>query len=69
MAKYTVQFLATASSAVDVEAVDASEAREKAEEMFEHPSICAQCSGWGQSYNIDLSEWEQDETDDGVWKD
>lgn len=66
MPKYRVHYVSTASSTVVVEAEDAIAAREAAEEVFEDPSICAQCSGWGQSYSVDLGEWEQDDSADGV---
>lgn len=66
MPKYRIHFTATASTTVVVEADDASEAREIADDQFASPSICAQCSGWGQDYSMDLGEWEQDEADDGV---
>lgn len=64
--KYRVWFSSVASSSVVVEADDASEAREKAEGEFPHPSICAKCAGWGEKYSMDLGEWELDESDDGV---
>jgi hypothetical protein len=40
--KYRVYYSAVASSSVEVEADDANEAREKAEDAFAFPSICAQ---------------------------
>lgn len=66
MAKYRVYYTTTASSTVVVEAADESEARERAEDEFEFPSLCAQCAGWGRSYSLDLAEWEQVEDGGGV---
>jgi len=67
MPKYRVQFVATASSVVEVEADDLDDARDKAEEAFERPNLCAQCSGWGQDTSMDLSDWEPYDGDDGFW--
>lgn len=35
-------------------------------DMFAAPEICAQCSGWGQSWSMDLGEWELSEEDGNV---
>ena len=64
---YRVQFLTTASTLVEVEASSAEEARQVADEDFYGPSVCAQCSGWGGNPGIELGEWEQDESEHGVW--
>lgn len=69
MPKYRVYYTTVASISVVVEADDAFSAREAADERFPDPSICAQCSGWGQDYSLDLGEWEQDESDTGVQED
>jgi hypothetical protein len=68
MSKYVVAFSTHAATYVEVEADSPEEARERADETFEAPFICAQCSGWGQSTNLELGDsWEQDESDGGVW--
>lgn len=66
MPKYRVYYTAVVSSSVVVEAADESEARDAADDNFAFPSICAQCSGWGQEYSMDLGGWEQDESDEGL---
>jgi hypothetical protein len=66
MPKYRVYFTTGASSSVVVEAEDRSDAIDKASDEFAYPSICAQCSGWGQDYSMDLGEWEPDMSDEGV---
>jgi len=65
MTKYRVFLTTTASLSVNVEIDDAKmdedEAREAAieEAHQEAPSgVCAQCSGWGRSWGLDLGEWE-----------
>lgn len=68
MNTYSVIFTTGASSVVTVEADSPEEARELADEQFDPPTLCAQCSGWGQDSNLELGdEWEQDESDGGVW--
>ena len=70
MATRTVHFTTTASLSVDVDVpddLDEAEAREKAIELAydEAPGgVCAQCSGWGRSFSLDLAEWEAEEGDD-----
>lgn len=61
MPKYMVNFVATASMTITVEAEDAEAAIEAAHE--DAPTgVCAQCSGWGQDFSLDLSgEWELSE--------
>lgn len=64
----SVSYQTTASSSVKVliEADSEAEAKEKGEYAVEkkwqdvEPRICAQCSGWGQVWNMDLGEWEPD---------
>ncbi len=64
MAKYNVSFHTGASSMVSVEADDEEEAIDKAYD--ELPSeVCAQCSGWRQSWSFDIGDWEMDEGLDG----
>jgi hypothetical protein len=67
MTKYSVQYLTTASTVLTVEADDPEQAREVADEGFEPPFLCAQCSGWGNDQNLELGEFEQDDTEGGVW--
>lgn len=64
---YRVQYLTTASTIVEVEAENETEARQLADEDFYGPQPCAQCSGWGEKQGIELGEWEQDESEHGVW--
>lgn len=75
MTAYRVYFTATANLAVKVEinddGLDPAEARDVAIEAAynEQPSgICAQCSGWGQPWSIDLGEFEADQGDEAVEK-
>lgn len=58
MPKYTVYLETCASTAISVEADNKEEAYERAlEEAM--PNICAQCSGWGNSQNLELGdEWD-----------
>ena len=67
MKAYTVMYTTTASTVISVEAESEEEARVLADEQFEPPHLCAQCSGWGNSQNLELGEFEQDESEDGVW--
>jgi hypothetical protein len=56
--KYRVTFGKQVWSAVEVEAEDEEAAIEKATEEFVYPSLCAQCSGWGQDWYVeDGDEW------------
>lgn len=71
MAKYRV-YLSTVvslSATVDVpDDVDEDEARETAvnEALDMAPTgLCAQCSGWGQPWGLDLGEWEVEKDLDG----
>lgn len=57
MPKYRVFLAAVANGSVEVEASDEEEAVELVFQE-ELPWICAQCSGWGRSYSMDLGEWE-----------
>ena len=57
MPKYFVTVPTTATAYRTIEA----DSPEEAIEQFETPSICAQCSGWGQDYDLDLGEdWDWD---------
>lgn len=72
MSRYSVQYLTTSSAIVTVEADSPEEARLAADEKFESPYICAQCSGWGRDEDepsLELGDvWEQDESESGVWE-
>lgn len=57
MPKYIVHFQTVASATLEVEAEDRQAAIEEARQEGV-PGICAQCSGWGRDYSIDLGEWE-----------
>jgi hypothetical protein len=64
MAKYIVYLTTTASTSVGVEADDADAAVDAAESA-DMPTLCAQCSGWGQDYSLELSDvWEMSEVTD-----
>lgn len=59
MAKFEVHMSTVSSFSVTVEADDTEDAIEKADDLT--PSICAQCSGWGKNYGLDLGDtWEPD---------
>lgn len=61
MATYKINMTQMASAEIEVEADSLDEAIEAAYQEGV-PSICAQCSGWGQKTGIDLSgDWEADE--------
>lgn len=72
MATYTVYLKTFAETAVKVEADDPDEAIDKA--YNETPTICAQCSGWGHGYSLEIGEvWDAYEVTDAedkvVWED
>jgi hypothetical protein len=59
METYRVFYEATASTYIDVEAENADDAADKADEIFEGPDVCAQCAGYGQDTpGIELGDWE-----------
>lgn len=65
--RYRVYYTTTASTAIEVEADSPEDARVVADEEFDSPTICAQCSGWGSDGWIELGDdWEQDDSDHGV---
>jgi hypothetical protein len=73
MAKYTVYLTTVASTSVEVEADDPGDALEKADSSY-MPQICAQCSGWGKNFSLELGdEWAPtdvyDSDDNLVWED
>lgn len=52
---------------VDVDGVTVEMLRDKIEENYETPNLCAQCSGWGRDYSLDLGdEWEVDEGENAI---
>jgi hypothetical protein len=58
MARYTVALTTTASLYVTVEA-DNEEAAVDAAHEAAPSEVCAQCSGWNEDYDLELSgEWE-----------
>lgn len=73
MAMYRIYLQTVASTSVDVEIDDTqyddefnlSEAIENAAYAECTPSLCAQCSGWGQGYSVDLGEWEPETAQPG----
>ena len=63
MPKYRVFIPIPATLTVVVEAEDAEDAIEAAGEHV-HVDLCAQCSGWGEDYNLDLPiDWDWDGAD------
>lgn len=64
MPKFTVFLTTTASLAVTVEAEDREAAIDAAYDNGQY--LCAQCSGWGQDWGLDLGEWEVSQGDDAV---
>jgi hypothetical protein len=65
MPRYRVGFHTMANATVEVEAED-EEAAIDAAELLGMPNICAQCSGWGRPYSLDLGDdWEPD--DEAAW--
>jgi hypothetical protein len=60
MPKYIVWFTTVASTSISVEAENKEAAIDAAYEC-EFPTICAQCSGWGRDFNLELGdEWTPD---------
>jgi hypothetical protein len=64
--KYRLYYETVASTYVEVEAEDADAAVDKAWDEAEFPQLCAQCSGWGRSYSLDLGEWEPVDGEGGI---
>lgn len=63
MAKYRVSLHTVASQTVTVEAGDEDQAAELAYEEGTS-SVCAQCSGWGQKWSLDLGDFEIDDDEE-----
>ena len=64
MPQYRVTLETIASVTVEVEAEDKDAAVEEA--FNEAPSgVCAQCSGWGQEWSMDMGEWDTPKANDG----
>ena len=66
MNKYRVYLQAIANLSVEVEAEDPDEALELAFEQHGQ-YLCAQCSGWGENWSLDIREWEAAGERDGAW--
>lgn len=62
MPKYRVYLETTASFTIEVDADDEDAALDAA--YGEARGVCAQCSGWGQPWGLDLGEWEEIKADD-----
>lgn len=61
MPRYRVYLQTVASTVIEVEAEDKNEAYELAVDQ-RMPTICGQCSGWGNSQNLELGDvWEGDD--------
>lgn len=62
MPKYRVYFQTVASATVEVEVpdgmTDPEEIADYAYNRGQMPSLGAQAAGWGQSWSLDLGEWE-----------
>ncbi len=71
MAEYTVYLTAYANGSVRVtvpDDMDEDEARDKViNEAFEQMprDVCAQCSGWGQKWTLEISDWDVATEQDG----
>lgn len=73
MPKYRVHLTTVISATVEIDVPDGiAQPDEIADYAYEHgPSLelCAQCSGWGRSWSIDMSgEWETAVHHDGPHK-
>lgn len=65
MPKYRVTYETRAWFYIDIEAKDEDAAIEAG--YTEVPDICAQCSGWGQKYELELgNEWEMIEAEEAT---
>ena len=71
MPTYRVYLTTTASATVNVEVpddvTDPEEIAELAWSEAEFPTLSAQASGWGQSWSMDLGEWETEIVDGVVY--
>lgn len=69
--KYTVHLTTFASLSIDVEIpddTDQDKAREAAIEaaLDNAPNgVCAQCSGWGQKWDLEIGDWDVAKEMDG----
>lgn len=64
MSTYRVTLETVANLTIEVEADDPDEAYEAAFEAA--PSeVCAQCSGWGREWDLELGAWDVPRGDDG----
>lgn len=60
MPKYRLFFNTGATASATVEAESLDEAIDEAHEVIPR-EVCAQCSGWGQDWSLDLGDFEFDE--------
>ena len=60
MSKYTVPLKTGAYAFVTVEADSAEDA---VDAVFngDLPWVCAQCSGWGRQFSLELGDWDVDD--------
>ena len=69
MTKYRVYVTTTASAVVNVEVpddvTDPNEIAEIAFDKAEFPKLSAKASGWGESWSMEIGEWEI-ETENGA---
>ncbi|MFJ6636608.1 hypothetical protein ACIQMR_35370 [Streptomyces sp. NPDC091376] len=68
MAKYTIPLNGYASATLTIE-TDETDPELILEEALNQgvPGICAQCSGWGRPFSIELGdEWEETRKPDGT---
>lgn len=64
MSRYEVTLKGGAWVYVTVDAADPEDAIEQAQEIAPH-EVCAQCSGWGREYDLELSEeWEKESVEE-----
>ena len=72
MSKYRAYFHTTASACVEIDVPDGmTDPEEISEYAYSHgevPSLGAQASGCGQSWSLDLGEWETEQHADGPHK-
>ena len=72
MKTYRVRLHAGAYTAITVTVPEDADGEELTKEAAidaaynQTPSLCAQCSGWGQAAGVELGEWELDDEPDAV---
>ncbi|MFD6250280.1 hypothetical protein [Streptomyces roseolus] len=68
MAKYRINITGHASGSLTVETDETDPERIFEEAMSDPgaPTICAQCSGWGRNYSLEIGdEWEPEMNENG----